>query len=90
MSKEKEPVEKEMSPEEMEAMRKRMSEYYKSQLPLLRLQAEHQKLIADIEQDRYRAMEMSKRQAILILESQQVENSEKPKAPAQERKLKPQ
>lgn len=73
--------EKEMSPEEVEAMRTRMFNYYSQQLPLIRLQREHEMGLADIEEARFRRVEASIKLAHLLRESQEPEVKE-------ERKLK--
>ncbi len=47
-------VEKEPTPEEVEKMRQNMIEYYKTQITVLEPQAEYEKLMADIEENRLR------------------------------------
>jgi endonuclease III len=76
--------EREMTPAEVEAMRKRMTEYYKLQNPLLELQSRYETLLADIEEARCRRITMNIRLANMVAETQpkepkdvQTENIEK-------------
>ena len=54
---------KQPTPEELKAMRDRMIKYYKDQIPVLKVQAEYEKLLADIDEDRTRRMTMLIRMA---------------------------
>jgi len=62
MSEEKAEQEK-LSPEQLEANRKKVIEYYKKQNEVLELQAKHESFMADIEVSRAKRMEMIIRQA---------------------------
>lgn len=62
MSEEKVEQEK-LSPEQLEANRKKVIEYYKKQNEVLELQAKYESFMADIEVSRAKRMEMIIRQA---------------------------
>ena len=88
---------KEMSSEEIKAYRKAMIDYYKEQLPLVKLQSEYETLLADIEEARARRVTMTMRIAQMMAppeeeqqESQESLPSEPTPAPVEkkERKLK--
>jgi hypothetical protein len=83
MSEKTNPQEQEMTPEQMKEMRAKMHAYYEEQLPLVRLQSEYEKSLADIEEARARRITMS----IRIAELMARQNDEEPIAKP-ERKLK--
>lgn len=58
--------EQQLSPEEIEAYKKQMTEFYKSQLPMLKLQKEYEQLLADIEESRAKRMTMTIRMAQMM------------------------
>lgn len=62
MSEEKQ-EEKKLTPEQLEANRKKAIDYYKRQNEILELQAKHEGFMADIEASRARRLEMIIRQA---------------------------
>lgn len=57
---------REPTAEEMKTMRANMQAYYKEQLPLVKVQAEYEKLLADIEEARARRISMSVRIAQMM------------------------
>ena len=59
-------TEKEPTPDEIKAFQKKRTEYYTAQLPLLRMQGEFEKLVADIEENRVRAATMRRRYAEMM------------------------
>jgi hypothetical protein len=68
--------EREMTPAEVEAMRKRMTEYYTLQNPLLELQSRYETLLADIEEARCRRVTMNIRLANMVAETQPKEEKD--------------
>lgn len=84
---------KELTPAELEAMRKNMVAYYKEQVSTLKLQAEYEKLLADIEEARAKRMMYTIRMAQMMAGPQEQEEEEEeapkqPEAPRAPRKLK--
>lgn len=74
------------SPEEIKQMRASMQAYYKEQLPLVKVQAEYEKYLADIEEARARRISMNIRIAQMMAPPSESDNQED--APKKERKLK--
>jgi hypothetical protein len=89
MSEEK--VEKEtLSPEQVEANRKKLMEYYKKQTEVLKAQVQYEQLAAEIEMHRAKRMEMIIRQAQMAAgpPDQESEDPEAPEGKKKERILK--
>lgn len=57
---------RELSPEEIKAYRMQMTEFYKTQIPTLKLQKEYETLLADIEEARAKRMTMTIRMAQMM------------------------
>lgn len=57
---------REPTPEEIKQMRTNMQAYYKEQLPLVKIQAEYEKYLADIEEARARRISMNIRIAQMM------------------------
>lgn len=84
--------EKQYTPEEMAQMRKSMIANYKAEITFLKVQAEYEKLTADIEEHktrRYIALAQAS-QIFAKMEDnpEEQEEQEQPRAPKKERKLK--
>jgi len=82
-----------LSPEQMEANRKKALDFYKKQSELLAAQADYERHMADIEQSRAKRMEMIIRQAQMSAGPQDEPEETDPRDPApapevKERKLK--
>jgi hypothetical protein len=86
MSEEKEEQEK-LTPEQLEANRKKAIEYYKRQNEVLELQAKHEGFMADIEVSRARRMEMIIRQAQMAAGPEADTDPEKKDTPEGDTKL---
>lgn len=61
MSQENIQNQEELTPEQVEALRKNMTEYYKDQIPMLKLQFEAESIAADLEEARLRRLMASVR-----------------------------
>jgi len=72
--------------EEIKQMRANMQAYYKEQLPLVKIQAEYEKYLADIEEARARRISMNLRIAQMM--TPPTEPEEGPEPEKKERKLK--
>lgn len=83
---------REPTPEEIKQMRTNMQAYYKEQLPLVKIQAEYEKYLADIEEARARRISMNIRIAQMMTpppeESEDDSDLDVDKAEKKERKLK--
>ena len=103
MSEETNKQAEELTPEQLTAQRLRVVNYYTAQNEILKVQAEYEKLLADIEESRTRRMTMVIRQAQMAAGPEQEEDEQdqpqasapipEPKAPEtqetpKERKLK--
>jgi hypothetical protein len=82
-----------LSPEQLEQNRKKVLDYYKKQVEVIKYQAEYEGYLADIEQSRARRMEMIIRQAQMSAGPQDEPEENEPRDPApapepKERKLK--
>jgi hypothetical protein len=84
----KQEEEKKLTPEQLEANRKKVIDYYKKQSEVLKYQAEYEQHLADIETSRARRMEMIIRQAQMQAGPEDPENPEAPEGEKKERKLK--
>jgi len=71
-------VEREPTPEEIQEMRNRMSEYYDNQIPFLEKQVKYENLLADIELARAKRIEMTIRIAQMTMGPQQDNEDENP------------
>ena len=78
----------EPSPEEIKQMRANMQAYYKEQLPLVKVQAEYEKYLADIEEARARRISMSIRIAQMMTPEPETETETEEPSEKKERKLK--
>jgi hypothetical protein len=72
--------------EEIKQMRANMQAYYKEQLPLVKIQAEYEKYLADIEEARARRISMNLRIAQMMTPPTEPEEGQEPEK--KERKLK--
>jgi hypothetical protein len=80
---------RDLNPEEMEALRQRMLDYYTKQQPVLELQKVVENLSADIEEARLRRMVAAVRQAqVMAGPKDEAEEDEMPEAPPVKRSLK--
>lgn len=70
----------ELTPQQIETMRKNMVAYYKEQINTLKLQAEYEKLLADIEESRAKRVMNSIRIAQMMAGPRQEEEEEEPEA----------
>jgi hypothetical protein len=83
-----------LSPEEMEAKRKELIEFYESELPLMRIRAEYEGLVTEIEEARFNRLQIRMAQAqIMMGPSEEEMPQEMPRefreeaGPTKERKL---
>ena len=73
MSKVKSPVEKPLSPEEIKLRKEEITKFYTDQLPHLKVQAEYERLMTEIEEHRAKRLQA---QAFLANAYETMENSE--------------
>lgn len=80
----------EPTPEQIEEFKKKRMAYYKAELPLLRQQEEFERLVANIEESRTRAMTMRIRYAEMTAPPDKDPNEavKDPATPSEGRKLK--
>ena len=86
----------ELSPEQLEARREEMKQFYEKSLPYLEAQSKYEKLLTDVEESRYKRATMQLQYANMMATQHEMEQedleveveSTAKKAPAADKKLK--
>lgn len=78
-----------LTPEQIEAMRKNMVAYYKEQISTLKLQSEYEKLLAEIEEARAKRIMNTIRIAQMMAGPREEESEEEPEHNPQPEKSNP-
>jgi len=76
----------ELSPEQLEARRDEMKEFYENSLPYLEAQAKYEKLLTEVEEARYKRATMQLQYATMMAATQQPQENEEDDEPVRNQK----
>lgn len=65
-----------LSPEQLEARREEMKQFYESSVPYLEAQAKYEKLLTEVEEARYKRVSMQMQYATMMAAAQPMEEEE--------------
>lgn len=74
----------ELTPEQLEARRDEMKQFYENSLPYLEAQAKYEKLLTEVEEARYKRATMQIQYATMMAATRPVEEDEEETFPEQE------
>lgn len=77
-------MDEQLTPEQLEARRQEMKEFYEKSLPFLESQSKYEKLLTDIEESRYKRATMQIQYATMVAATQQPEEEDEDDYPTQE------
>lgn len=69
-------MDEQLTPEQLEARRQEMKEFYEKSLPFLESQSKYEKLLTDIEESRYKRATMQIQYATMVAATQQPDEDE--------------
>jgi threonyl-tRNA synthetase len=80
---ENQPMNEQLTPEELEARRLEMKDFYEKSLPFLESQSKYEKLLTEIEEARYKRATMQIQYANIVAATQQPEEDDEDDYPTQ-------
>ena len=80
-------INEELTPEQLEARRDEMREFYEKSLPYLESQAKYEKLLTEVEEARYKRATMQLQYATMMAATQQPQENEEDDEPVRNQKV---